>query len=59
MVTAAERGVDWWVWRIVTSPDMPEGLAGVRAMSFADSLAAHITLDALADIREIYKPDQE
>lgn len=45
---AIAGGVDWWVWRIVVSPHIPDGLAELRARwSFADALEGHLVLDVI------------
>jgi hypothetical protein len=44
---AAQRGVDWFVWRVVTHERVPDGLAAIREWSFADLVDAHHALDAI------------
>ena len=46
---AADRGVDWWFWRVVTDPRIPDGWSDVRAWSFSEMLDAHLVLDALTE----------
>lgn len=53
---AAERGVDWWLWRLVVSQDIPDGLATItRDWSFADTLDGHLALDALEEVRAAHQ----
>jgi hypothetical protein len=51
--------VDWWTQRIVTSEDYrgTSPRAVREEWSFADVLEAHMTLDALEEIRAIARPD--
>tara|TARA_R110000824_G_scaffold30668_7_gene100634 strand:+ start:7918 stop:8094 length:177 start_codon:yes stop_codon:yes gene_type:complete len=51
---ATRRGVNWFVWRVVTHPRIPDGLSDVRSWSIPELLDAHLVLDALAviDARE-------
>ena len=54
---AGGRGVDWFIMRPATSPDLPDGLYTVRHLwQFRDLYEAHLALDALEDIREILTP---
>lgn len=49
---AAEHGVDWWLWRLVLAPEIPDGLADIRQRwSFADVFDAHVVLDTLEAIK--------
>ena len=51
---ASDRGVDWFVWRVVLSSDVPDGLADIRQRwSFADVFEAHLALDAIEELREL------
>lgn len=50
---ATARGVDWWLWRPVVAPQLPDGLADVRRWSFVDLYQAHLVLDTL----EALKPE--
>jgi len=53
----AQRGVDWFLWRLATSSDIPEGIVEIRrSYSFRDALHAHLVLDALRDIRRRARP---
>jgi len=46
-------GVNWWLWRLVQSPDVPDGLYVIRRYwTYADTLEAHQAQDALEDMRE-------
>jgi hypothetical protein len=45
---SSQRGVDWWVWRLVTDSRLHASYAEVRdRWTFADTLAAHLVLDTL------------
>ena len=49
---AVRRGVDPLIWRLVTSEDIPEGLAEIRrSWSAGDIADAHEWLDALEEAR--------
>ena len=49
-------GVDWWVWRIVISPDMKDGLADIRERwPFSDLFEAQVMLDTIEEC----KPEPE
>jgi len=51
---AAADGVNWWIWRLVQSPDVPDGLHLIRRFwSFSDTLDAHQAQDALDAMRKI------
>ena len=50
---AQRRGVDWFTWRIVLHPKIPDGLIDLRRWSLPDLLAAHLALDAVEQIDEI------
>lgn len=53
---AARRGVDWFVWRVVTDDLIPDGLTQIRRWPFADLLEAHLFLDAVHAIHAIDRP---
>lgn len=57
LLQAAERGVDWWLWRVATDPRLPDGWDQVRRWSFADVLDAHLVLDALTESEAALRPD--
>lgn len=45
--------MNWWVWRLVLSEDIPDGLIAIRSQwSFRDTLEGHLALDALDEGRE-------
>lgn len=49
-------GVDWWVWRIVTSTYMKDGLADIRERwPFVDLFEAQVMLDTIEEC----KPEPE
>lgn len=52
IVDATRAGVTWYVWRVVLSPDIPDGLAQVKRWPFRDLVAAHAALDVLELVRE-------
>ena len=53
---ASSVGVDWWVWRVVASDRMKDGLADIRRhWSFADLFEAQVVIDTL----DAMKPDPE
>jgi hypothetical protein len=57
---AASYGIQWWVWRLVVSPDVRASLPEVRYQwAFADVLEAHVVLDALEKARQAMMPDKE
>lgn len=45
-------GVNWWLWRIATSRDIPDSYSEVRRMTFAATVEAHAVIDALDTMRE-------
>ena len=50
--------MDWWVWRLVVSTDIPDGLAVIlREWSFADTLDAHLVLDSLEEVRDVQRAE--
>jgi len=53
MASAAANGVNWFVWRIVFSPDVPDSLAEIKTWGFQDLLAAHFALDAIEEVRDL------
>lgn len=58
MNRAAARGVDWWVARLATSGDFQTDPHRVRYdWSFREQVEAHLTLDALEEIRDLHRPD--
>lgn len=58
LTRAAELGVDWWTMRIVVDPRIPDGLAAMRCLAFADVFHAHLALDAL-DAIEAHRRAQQ
>lgn len=50
---SARDGVDWFVWRIVADPRIPDGLSQVSTWSCADLYEAHAVLDALDDMQAL------
>lgn len=53
MKRAARKGVNWFVWRVVTHGRIPDGFADIRTRwTFADLLESHFALDALDDMAE-------
>lgn len=50
-VAAARDGVDWFLWRLVTSNRIHDGLAVIRSSwTIAEITHAHIALDAMEDM---------
>lgn len=46
--------------RLVTSHDIPDGLMAIRRRwTYADTLEAHLALDALEEAREIMRREAE
>ena len=51
---ATERGVSWFLWRVVAAPQVPDGLHVIRhRWTFAELLEAHFYLDAMRDLAAI------
>jgi hypothetical protein len=51
--------VNTFQWRVIASPDIPDGLVEVRRQwTFADLIEAHVFLDAMEKIREIERARQ-
>jgi hypothetical protein len=51
---ASERGISWFLWRVVAAPQVPDGLHTVRHLwTFVDLLEAHHYLDAVRDLAAI------
>jgi hypothetical protein len=58
--TAARAGVDWFVWRLVTSERIPDGLVEIRRRwSCWDCIEGHIALDALDRLDEIARAEAD
>lgn len=54
--TAAEEGVDWFVWRLVLHPRRPGSLVEVADLwSTGEVTAAHMALDAIEDIEQYHR----
>ena len=52
--------MNWWIWRVTTSKDIPDGLSDIRRhWSFRDLLDAHITLDTLEGARDVIRKEAE
>jgi hypothetical protein len=54
---AAERGVNWWEMRLATSDHFATDPNSVRQWSFRDQVESHMALDALDEVRALYRPD--
>lgn len=54
-----DYGVNWWLWRLATSRDIPDSYAQVRNMSFPAAVEAHAVIDALDSMREVQKQRAE
>lgn len=48
---AARWGVDWWVWRLATSPHIRVSPGEARGWSFRAQFEAHVVLDTLDAIQ--------
>lgn len=56
----SKADVDWFIWRIVITPDIPAGLAEIRGTwSLIDVVDAHKIADMHDDLRKIAKREAE
>ena len=51
--------MNWFLWRIVLAPEIPDGLRDVRCYSLRDLVEAHAALDAVEAIREYQRQRAE
>ena len=58
MSRAGAGGVDWWVHRLAASEYYATTPHEVRYVwSYYDQVEAHMALDALDDVKALYRPD--